>query len=156
MLAACQAQADQLVLEGVPAWEINRVMGEFGFPMGIFSIGDLGGYGRMTRPQITTRHANSSDSSFKLSDKDMLKRLIYPVINEGANILEESIALRSSDIDLIWVTGFNWPSYRGGPLHYADAIGLKTILEDLGHIADVTPSVLLRKLVEQGQNFSSL
>jgi 3-hydroxyacyl-CoA dehydrogenase len=131
-------------------------MGEFGFPMGVFSIGDLAGHGRMTSPQITTRHANNSDSGCKLPDKEMLKRLIYPVINEGANILEESIALRSSDIDLIWVTGFNWPSYRGGPLHYADAIGLKTILEDLGNITDVTPSVLLRKLVEQGQNFSSL
>ncbi|MFL5155896.1 MAG: 3-hydroxyacyl-CoA dehydrogenase family protein, partial [Microvirga sp.] len=64
------------------------------------------------------------------SDDEILERMMYPMINEGARILEEKIAARPSDIDVIWLYGYGWPIYRGGPMFYADQVGLK-------HIADL-------------------
>ena len=55
------------------------------------------------------------------------QRLLYPMVNEGAKILEEKIAIRASDIDVIWVYGYGWPVYRGGPMFWADSIGLKAV-----------------------------
>ena len=67
----------------------------------------------------------------KISDQEILERCIYPMINEGAKILDEGIALRASDIDIVWITGYGWPVYRGGPMHYAEALGLDHVLERL-------------------------
>lgn len=97
----------------------------------------------------------------EVADEDILQRLLYPIINEGAKILHEKIALRPSDLDVIWVNGYGWPRYWGGPMHYADQIGLDKILQALRgleavHGSDFTPAPLLEKLVEQGKNFSSL
>ena len=56
----------------------------------------------------------------KISDEEILERCIYPMINEGAKILEEGKAQRASDIDIVWINGYGWPVYRGGPMFYAD------------------------------------
>ena len=66
-----------------------------------------------------------------IGDAEILERCIYPMINEGAKILEEGKAQRASDIDIIWIYGYGWPVYRGGPMFYADTVGLKTVLSKL-------------------------
>src|SRR5581483_8942470 len=64
-----------------------------------------------------------------VSDEEILARCMYAAINEGAKILDEGIALRASDIDVMWLYGFGFPRWRGGPMHYADAIGVGKVLE---------------------------
>jgi 3-hydroxyacyl-CoA dehydrogenase len=97
-----------------------------------------------------------------VSDEEILERMMYPMINEGARILEEKIAARPSDIDVIWLYGYGWPIYRGGPMFYADQVGLKQIAERLSFYAKETddpslePAPLLRRLAEEGKTFASL
>jgi 3-hydroxyacyl-CoA dehydrogenase len=64
--------------------------------------------------------AASGRQQRQFTEAEIVERLIYPMINEGAKILEEGKAIRPSDIDVIWINGYNWPAYRGGPMHYAD------------------------------------
>ena len=97
-----------------------------------------------------------------ISDEEILERMIYPMINEGARILEEKIASRPSDIDVIWLYGYGWPIYRGGPMYYADQVGLKHIADRLSYYAKETndpslePAPLLKKLAAEGKTFASL
>ena len=67
----------------------------------------------------------------EISDQEIVERTLYPMVNEGAKILEEGIAQRASDIDVVWVYGYGWPVYRGGPMHWADGEGLAKIVEGL-------------------------
>ena len=69
-----------------------------------------------------------------VSDDEILERMMYPMINEGARILEEKVAARPSDIDVIWLYGYGWPIYRGGPMFYADQVGLKHIADRLSYL----------------------
>ena len=69
-----------------------------------------------------------------VSDDEILERMMYPMINEGARILEENIAARPSDIDVIWLYGYGWPIYRGGPMFWADTVGLKHIADRLSYL----------------------
>jgi len=98
----------------------------------------------------------------QISDDEILERMLYPMINEGARILEEKIAARPSDIDIVWIYGYGWPVYRGGPMFYADHIGLKHIAERLSFYAKQTndpslePTPLLKKLADEGKTFASL
>jgi len=97
-----------------------------------------------------------------IDDQEILERMMYPMINEGARILEEKIAARPSDIDVIWLYGYGWPIYRGGPMHYADSVGLKQIAERLSLYAKQTndpslePAPLLARLAAEGNTFASL
>jgi len=97
-----------------------------------------------------------------ISDEEILERMVYPMINEGARILEEKIAGRPSDIDVVWLYGYGWPIYRGGPMFYADLVGLKHIADRLSHYAQATndpslePAALLRRLADEGKTFASL
>lgn len=71
-----------------------------------------------------------------IADAEVLNRLILPMINEGAKLIEEGIATRPSDIDVVWPRGFGWPSWMGGPMYYADQLGLAAThqrLEELEH-----------------------
>src|SRR6202161_4867254 len=68
--------------------------------------------------------AKKGSSRRTISDDEILERCIYPMINEGAKILEEKKAIRASDIDIVWINGYGWPVYRGGPMFYGDLIGL--------------------------------
>jgi 3-hydroxyacyl-CoA dehydrogenase len=67
----------------------------------------------------------------EISDEEIIERTLYTMVNEGAKILEEGIAQRASDIDVVWVYGYGWPVYRGGPMFWADTVGLETIVEGL-------------------------
>jgi 3-hydroxyacyl-CoA dehydrogenase len=98
----------------------------------------------------------------QISDDEILERLMYPMINEGARILEEKIAARPSDIDVVWLYGYGWPIYRGGPMFYANQVGLKKIAERLSFYAKQTndpslePTPLLKRLADEGKTFASL
>jgi 3-hydroxyacyl-CoA dehydrogenase len=97
-----------------------------------------------------------------VSDDEILERMMYPMINEGAKILDEGIAARPSDIDVIWLYGYGWPIYRGGPMFWADAVGLQKIADRLAHYAKETndpslePAPLLKRLAAEGKTFASL
>lgn len=97
-----------------------------------------------------------------VSDEEILERMMYPMINEGAKILEEGIAARPSDIDVVWLYGYGWPIYRGGPMFWADTVGLKHIADRLSFYAKETndpslePAPLLKKLAAEGKTFASL
>ncbi len=95
-----------------------------------------------------------------MSREEMIERLLFPLINEGARILEEGIALRASDVDLVWINGYGWPRHLGGPMFYADEVGLAHIVKRLEDFASDTddpslkPAALLRELAESGTSFS--
>jgi 3-hydroxyacyl-CoA dehydrogenase len=67
----------------------------------------------------------------EISDEEIVERTLYTMVNEGAKILEEGIAQRASDIDVVWVYGYGWPVYRGGPMFWADTVGADKIVEGL-------------------------
>ena len=105
-----------------------------------------------TEMGITRRH---------IDDEEILQRLLYPMVNEGAKILEEKIAIRASDIDVIWVYGYGWPVYRGGPMFWADQIGLRAVRDRMLEFQKATgdafwtPAPLLNRLADQGKGFIS-
>ena len=93
------------------------------------------------------------------TDEEIVARTLYGMINEGARILEEGLAQRASDIDVIYVNGYGFPSWRGGPMFYADTIGTKRILERVvafhrEHGERWKPASLLVRLGETGKAFS--
>ena len=95
-----------------------------------------------------------------ISDEEIIERCIYGLVNVGAQILDEGIALRASDIDMVYLTGYGFPLYRGGPMFYADTVGLKKVVETMarfekgrnGHFWKVAP--LLKKLADEGKTFN--
>jgi len=97
-----------------------------------------------------------------LGKDEIVERLLFPMINEGARILREGIARRAGDIDVIWVYGYGFPVYRGGPMHYADSVGLAYIRDRLAAFAHKTdddrhrPAPLLEELAAAGKGFASL
>jgi len=92
--------------------------------------------------------------------EEIIERCIYVMINEGARILEEGHAQRAADIDVIYCTGYGFPGYRGGPMWYADTVGLKTVYarvkdfhKSYGHLWE--PAPLLKKLAGEGSSFAA-
>ncbi len=202
MLAERQREAGKLILEGATPWAVDRVLADFGLPMGPFAMSDLAGldigWSAETSKGATIRdilceegrrgqktgagfydydeqrnakpsaHVEAIIRAFaaakgvaqrEISDAEILERCIYPLINEGAKILEEGKAQRASDIDVVWVMGYGWPIYRGGPMFYADTVGLKTVLERLKDFQatfgdEFKPAALLEKLAAEGGTFS--
>lgn len=201
LLAPRGAQAEAMMLEGVPIADIDRVLVEHGFAMGHFQMMDLIGLDVIGRNSIErsvmgdlvtagrlgqksgagyyeyddrrrASHSPTTDCLINdvaqakgiargkvVADASLLARLIYPVVNEGAKILEEGIALRASDIDIAAVLGYNWPLYRGGPLFWADQLGLERIVAEMRELEAVhgeffRPSKLLTNLAAQGLSFS--
>ncbi len=108
----------------------------------------------------TSARAGITRRSF--TAEEIVARLMYPMVNEGARILEEKIAARASDIDVIWLNGYNWPAWRGGPMRWADDVGLATVVEGLRAFAAATgdatlePAHLLLQLAETGGSFGTL
>ncbi len=95
------------------------------------------------------------------SNDEILERCIYPMINEGAKIIEEGKAQRASDIDIVWINGYGWPVYRGGPMFYGDLIGPDKVLAKLKEFegtmgADFTPAPLLESLAAEKKRFQDL
>jgi len=198
-------QAEKLILEGAAPHQVDRVLTDFGFPMGPFAMGDLAGLdvgwrirkGRGVKAPVADRICElgrfgqkTGAGYFKyekgdrtpipdlevekiivdvatsmgitrraISDEEILQRLLYPMVNEGAKILDEKIAIRPSDIDVIWVYGYGWPVYRGGPMFWADSIGLRALRDRLLEFkkqsgdAFWTPAPLLDRLANEGKGF---
>jgi 3-hydroxyacyl-CoA dehydrogenase len=95
-----------------------------------------------------------------INKEEIIERCLYPMINEGFKILEEGMAIRASDIDIIWINGYGWPVYEGGPMFYGNLIGFEKILEWLKKMeekygADFTPSPYLEKVVKEKLNIFS-
>jgi 3-hydroxyacyl-CoA dehydrogenase len=98
----------------------------------------------------------------KISDDEIVHRLVYALVNEGAKIVDEGIALRASDIDMVYLTGYGFPLHRGGPMHYADTVGLFNVVQAMKRFArnpldDAEfwkPAPLLAKLAAEGKSFS--
>jgi len=93
------------------------------------------------------------------SEEDIVARLLYPVVNEGAKLLEEGVALRASDIDVAAILGYNWPVYTGGPMFWGDTVGLPKIVETLRRLEAeygeaFRPSKLLVEKAEKGETFT--
>jgi 3-hydroxyacyl-CoA dehydrogenase len=98
----------------------------------------------------------------KIGDDEIVHRLVYALVNEGAKILEEGIASKASDIDMVYLTGYGFPLHRGGPMCYADTQGLFNVVQAMKRFAANPnddqafwqPAPLLAKLVADGKNFS--
>jgi 3-hydroxyacyl-CoA dehydrogenase len=202
MLAQRQREANKLIIEGATPWDVDRVLYDFGFPMGPFAMSDLAGLdigwskeksssatireilcekgrrgqktgagfydydeARNRKPSTLVEEVIVDFAAKKgvnrrvISDEEILERCIYPMINEGAKILEEGKALRASDIDIVWINGYGWPVYRGGPMFYGDTIGLGKVLERMKMFQatmgdEFKPSALLERLVAEGGSFA--
>jgi 3-hydroxyacyl-CoA dehydrogenase len=95
----------------------------------------------------------------EISDSEIIERCLYTLVNEGAWIIEERIAQRASDLDVVWIHGYGFPRYRGGPMFWADTVGLGKILERIEQL-DRThdfwgAAPLLKRLAVSGQSFST-
>lgn len=96
-----------------------------------------------------------------ISDEEILDRCILAMVNEGAKILEEGKAQRPSDIDIVWINGYGWPVYRGGPMFHADQLGLPSVLARLreleaAHGDEFRPAPLIERLTAEGKGFKDL
>ncbi|HEX7887054.1 MAG TPA: 3-hydroxyacyl-CoA dehydrogenase NAD-binding domain-containing protein [Phenylobacterium sp.] len=202
MLGERQREALNLVMEGAMPWDVDRVLYDFGFPMGPFAMHDLAGLdlgwvkeeskgetlrdvlcemdrrgqkngkgyydydeNRNATPSPVTEKiindfiAKSGRNPRKISDEEILERCVYPMINEGMKILEEGMSIRPSDVDVVWVNGYGWPVYRGGPMHYGDQIGADKVLAKMqqfqGSMGDAfKPAAALEKLVAEGKKLA--
>ena len=95
----------------------------------------------------------------EIPEQEIVDRCVYALVNEGAHVLEEGFAMRAVDIDIIYINGYGFPAYRGGPMWYADAVGLKNVFERVSHFHRThgelwTPAPLLRRLAEEGRSFA--
>ncbi|MEQ8327544.1 MAG: 3-hydroxyacyl-CoA dehydrogenase NAD-binding domain-containing protein [Parvibaculum sp.] len=201
ILAQRQREAQKLIMEGAMPWDVDRVLYDFGLPMGPFAMSDLAGLdigwskekskGETLRDRLCemdrrgqktgagyydydeNRNAKPSPVVEKMildyaaekginrrtiSDDEILERCIYPMINEGAKILEEGKAIRSSDIDIVWINGYGFPVYRGGPMFYGDTVGADKVLAKMKEFQakmgdGFKPAALLEKIVAEGKKF---
>jgi len=148
-----------------PISDVLCERGRFGQKTGRgYYLYDAGSRTPMPDPEVEALILDTSTRSGisrrVIGDQEILERMTYPMINEAARILEEGIAIRPSDIDVVWVYGYGWPVWRGGPCFHADLVGLAKIVERLEHYAKSTgddglmPAALLRHLAEQGKGFA--
>lgn len=104
--------------------------------------------------------AKSGVASRSVTREEILEECVFPMINEGAAILEEGMAQRASDIDVTWLNGYGWPADKGGPMFLGDHVGLKRVLEVVERVSasipEIKASALLRELVKDGRKFSDL
>ena len=98
----------------------------------------------------------------KVTDEEIVQRLVYSLVNEAAHILEDGIASKASDIDMVYLTGYGFPIYRGGPMHYADQVGLFNVVQSMNRFAKNPlddgafwqPAPLLARLAAEGKTFN--
>lgn len=142
-------------------------MGRFGQKTGRgFYIYEKGGRAGIPDPEVEAliekTAAGNGIGRRAIGDEEIVERLVYPMISEGARILEEGIAQRPGDIDVVWVYGYGFPVWRGGPMFYADTVGLGHVRDRLDHYAETTgnvalkPAPLLERLADQDASFASL
>ncbi len=203
ILGARQREANKLIMEGAMPWDVDRVLYDFGFPMGPFAMSDLAGLDigwvkekskgetirdvlcemdrrgqktgagwydydedRNAKPSPVTEKilhdfiVKSGANPRHVSDDEIRERCLYPMINEGAKILEEGKAIRASDIDVVWENGYGWPVYEGGPMWYGDKVGLDKVLGKMREFQATMgdafkPAPLLEKLAAAGKTFQN-
>ena len=215
MLHQYTREAAFLLEEGALPQQVDRVLTDFGLPMGPFAMGDLAGLDvswrirkyRVAQGTLTGRYPGAIPDRLcemerfgqktgmgyyryeagsrtpvpdpeverlivdisrelgitrrEISDEEILARCLYPMINEGAKILEEGIATRSGDIDIIWLNGYGFPAHRGGPMFHGDRVGLddvhQALLEFEKEHGDLwRPAPLLARLAGEGKGFRDL
>ncbi len=213
MLAKRSCECGFMLEEGALPQQIDKVIYNFGFPMGPYAMSDMAGldigwrnrkakfdklsprekannildkicelgrYGQKTGAgfykyddkrnatpdpvieELIIKHSREVGKTRRvITDQEIIERAIYSMINEGAKILEEGIAARPLDIDIVWIYGYGFPVYLGGPMFYADQVGLKKIYEAILKYKDIVgaqywePSPLLAKLAKAGKGFYS-
>jgi 3-hydroxyacyl-CoA dehydrogenase len=202
MLYGRGVQANKMILEGAPPQDVDKVIFDFGFPMGPFAMSDLAGldigwnkdttssstvreilcemdrrgqkagagfydYNMPDRTPIPNAEVQAIITKFAedrqitqrdVSDQEILERCLFPMVNEGAKILEEGIANRASDIDVVWIYGYGWPIFTGGPMFWADSYGLDKLLAKMKeyqaqHGDEFKPAKLIEDLVAEGKSF---
>ena len=213
MMMRAEIEAHYMLEEGAMPQDIDRVLREFGLPLGLFGMLDLAGVDVMWRvrqhqkkvnmpgmPRLSAildriaekgRYGQKTGSGYYryagrnpipdpwieemiaeesrklgltrrvIDDDEIHDRFLFSLIDEGARILDEGIALRPSDIDVVYVNGFGFPAWRGGPMHYADQIGLSRIVAGARRYEQRfgsrwAPSPLLVRLGGEGKSFASL
>jgi 3-hydroxyacyl-CoA dehydrogenase len=113
--------------------------------------------------EMTEKHRQSLGiKPRKISDDEIVHRLVFALVNEGAKILEEGIAQRASDIDMVYLTGYGFPLWRGGPMNYADSYGLYNVMQAMKRYAQNPhddaefwqPAPLLARLAAEGKTFN--
>lgn len=126
-----------------------------------YKAGDRTAYPSQEVNDMIVKHsADIGIERRKISDQEIVERLVYSLVNEGARIVDEGIALRASDIDMVYLTGYGFPVYRGGPMFYADQVGLPNVLMAMEKYARGpnasawTPAPLLVKLAAEGKGFN--
>lgn len=216
MLEPYFREASRMMLEGAGPAQIDRVLTDFGFAMGIVSVGDLAGIDVGYKIRESRRDTIAHDPTYQaiqdrlaemgrfgqktqrgayiydgrekkddpevvrlceelaaahgierraISDREILERCLYPLINEGVQILDEGMAYRSGDCDIIWANGYGFPAWRGGPMHYAEEIGLDRVLNRLHHYRETLgeygemwfrPAPMLERLVASGGKLADI
>jgi 3-hydroxyacyl-CoA dehydrogenase len=214
MLGGYTRQAGEIILQGATPYQVDKVIQQFGMPMGPFQMNDLvgldlgwrarklagmkpedvpitarvadklcdlGRFGQKTNrgyyiypegsragqpdPEVVQLVEQTSAelgiARREIPDEEVLKRCLYPLINEGARILEAGIAIRPCDIDIVYINGYGFPEVTGGPMFWADQQGLPGILEDIRKFQQDygdfwKPAPLLERLVAEGKTFGSL
>ena len=189
MLAVRRQEAEEMVLQGASPSQVDRVLEEFGFPMGPFRMADLAGLdlgwsaerstGSTIRERLCEagRRGQKTAAGFydyddnrksapspaaediiagfardkgverrRFEDQEILDRLLWPMVDEGARLLDEGIALRASDIDVVWINGYGWPAWTGGPMFHARRAGAAAVFGALERIGR-EPSAGLTKLL---------
>jgi 3-hydroxyacyl-CoA dehydrogenase len=140
-------------------------MGRYGQKTGAgwydYKAGDRKAYASKDVNDMIIQHsADIGVERRKISDQEIVERLVYSLVNEGAQILEEGIAMRASDIDMVYLTGYGFPLYRGGPMFYADTVGLSNVLRAMekyaaGRHGDAWKAApLMVKLAAEGKGFN--
>lgn len=213
MVAKRSRESVFMLEEGAMPWQIDKVIYDFGFPMGPYQMSDMAGldvtwrnrkakfdqltqrekdcnildkicelgrYGQKTGAgyykydekrnatpdpiieELIVKHSQERGITRRtITDQEIMERAIYVMVNEGAKILEEGIAARPLDIDVIWMFGYGFPVYLGGPMFWADQIGLKKIYDACLKYQDMNgaefwkPAPLLEKLAKEGKGFYS-
>jgi len=205
ILAQRQREANKLIMEGAMPWDVDRVLFDFGLPMGPFAMSDLAGLDLGWRQETSNpdgvlrdrlvelnRRGQKTSAGFydydenrkatpsklvediiiefsektqnkrrDVSDDEILERCVYPMINEGFKILEEGKAIRASDIDIVWINGYGWPAYRGGPMFYGAQIGLDKVLAKMKEFESAygeafKPATLLETMVADGKGYAEM
>jgi 3-hydroxyacyl-CoA dehydrogenase len=126
-----------------------------------YKAGDRKAYpSQVVNDMIVKHSADIGIERRKVSDQEIVERLVYALVNEAANILEEGIATRASDIDMVYLTGYGFPLFRGGPMFYADTVGLSNVIMAMEKYAKGPhgeawkPAPLLAKLAAEGKTFN--
>ncbi len=205
MLAMRRIEADKMLLEGATPAQIDKVIYDYGFPMGPYAMSDLAGldigwkaetsksatirdilcesgrrgqkngrgyytYDPETRAATPDPEVEAMIRAFgerqgvaqrEVSEQEILERCLFPMVNEGAKILDEGIAIRASDIDVVWINGYGWPVYTGGPMFWADSLGLGDVAAKIADYGtrlggahwEISP--LLARLAAEGSTFQA-